>query len=70
LRRSPARTPRRQRSWPTATGKGRVFCLACPRSDDVDVPLTVDDVDHWELCPSCGRHVVDVARATETPRPS
>jgi hypothetical protein len=43
-------------------GKGRVFCVACPRPDGTDVPLTVEDVDHWELCPSCGRHVVDVAR--------
>jgi len=50
---------------PTAysDGKGRVFCTACPRPDAVDVPLTVEDVDPWELCPSCGRHVVDVARA-------
>lgn len=44
-------------------GKGRVFCLACPRPEAVDVPVTVEDVDPWELCPSCGRHVVDVARA-------
>jgi hypothetical protein len=46
-------------------GRGRVFCLGCPRPDGTPVPLTADGVDHWELCPSCGRHVVDVARDTE-----
>jgi hypothetical protein len=43
-------------------GKGRVFCVACPRPDGTPVSLTVEDVDHWDLCPSCGRHVIDVAR--------
>ncbi|MFC5217287.1 hypothetical protein [Streptomyces coerulescens] len=49
---------------PTAygDGRGRVFCVACPRPA-TPVSLTANDVDHWELCPSCGRHVVDVARA-------
>lgn len=44
-------------------GKGRVYCPKCPRPT-APVPLTIEDVDHWELCPSCGRHVVDVARDT------
>jgi hypothetical protein len=47
-------------------GVGRVFCLRCPRPAE-PVPLTIEDVDHWELCPSCGRHVVDVARDTVAP---
>jgi hypothetical protein len=46
-------------------GMGRVFCVACARPDSANVPLTVEHVDHWDLCPSCGRHVVDVARAAE-----
>jgi len=49
-------------------GKGRVFCLKCAPTVGADVPLTANDVDHWELCPSCGRHVVDVARNTEEPQ--
>lgn len=48
-------------------GKGRVYCLACASKVAADVPLTVEDVDHWELCPSCGRHVIDVARAEQQP---
>ncbi|MFJ6085100.1 hypothetical protein ACIQI8_27200 [Streptomyces sp. NPDC092369] len=43
-------------------GKGRAYCLTCAPTVGADVPLTIDDVDHWELCPSCGRHIVDVAR--------
>ncbi|MFF9910644.1 hypothetical protein [Streptomyces sp. NPDC013457] len=43
-------------------GKGRVYCQSCAPTVGADVPLTVDQVDHWELCPSCGRPVVDVAR--------
>ncbi|MER6350593.1 hypothetical protein ABT186_01755 [Streptomyces sp. NPDC001634] len=46
-------------------GKGRTYCLRCAHAVGADVPLTANDVDHWELCPSCGRHVVDVARAAE-----
>jgi hypothetical protein len=46
-------------------GAARVFCIACPRPEDVDVPLTINDVEDWDLCPSCGRHVVDVARAAD-----
>lgn len=42
---------------------GSTYCLRCPRPDSVDNPLDINTVDHWELCPSCGRHVVDVARA-------
>lgn len=41
---------------------GRVCCLTCPRPADVTMPLTIDAVADWELCPSCGRRVVDVAR--------
>ncbi|MEU9661886.1 hypothetical protein [Streptomyces chartreusis] len=54
---------------PTAygDGRGRVFCVACPRPS-TPVPLTANDVQSWELCPSCGRHVVDVARAEEAGR--
>ncbi|MET9012293.1 hypothetical protein ABZX74_15445 [Streptomyces olivaceoviridis] len=48
-------------------GKGRVFCLRCAHTVGADVPLSADDVDHWELCPSCGRHVIDVARAEPQP---
>ena len=48
-------------------GKGRVYCLACASKVAAEVPLTVEDVDHWELCPSCGRHVIDVARAEQQP---
>jgi hypothetical protein len=43
------------------SGKGRVFCIACPHPGGEDVPLTANEVESWELCPSCGRHVVDVA---------
>lgn len=55
---------------PTAysDGKGRTYCLPCAPTVGADVPLTINDVDHWDLCPSCGRHVVDVARATEQPK--
>ena len=60
-------TPEAVRTVAYGDGKGRVFCAACPRPAD-PVPLTAEDVDHWELCPSCGRHVVDVARTAE-PRP-
>jgi hypothetical protein len=45
------------------SGKGRTFCVACPPPPGEDAPLTINDVDPWDLCPSCGRHVVDVARA-------
>ncbi|MGW2010828.1 hypothetical protein [Streptomyces nigrescens] len=44
-------------------GSARVYCLVCPRPSDVDVPLTINDVEHWELCSSCGNYLVDVARA-------
>ncbi|MEU6979647.1 hypothetical protein [Streptomyces sp. NPDC046371] len=43
-------------------GKGRAYCLGCASTAGATVPLTVNVVDHWEECPSCGRHVVDVAR--------
>ncbi|MGC5534279.1 hypothetical protein [Streptomyces sp. SR-10] len=42
---------------------GSTYCVRCPRPDGVDNPLDINTVDPWELCPSCGRHVVDVARA-------
>lgn len=44
-------------------GKGRVWCVKCPRPTGEDVPFAAGAVDPWELCPSCGRHVVDVAEA-------
>lgn len=50
-------------------GKGRVYCLGCASAVAANVPLTAADVDHWELCPSCGRHVIDVARATAEAQP-
>jgi hypothetical protein len=49
-------------------GAARVFCITCPRPDDVDVPLTINDVGDWDLCPSCGRHVIDVARNAAQPK--
>lgn len=52
------------------SGKGRVWCLNCPHPDGEDAPVGVEDVDHWERCPSCGRHVVDVARAAVAAVPS
>lgn len=53
-------------------GKGseRVYCVLCPRPDDVTNPLDANAVDDWDMCPSCGRHCIDVARAaTEEPQP-
>jgi hypothetical protein len=60
----PAAGRQTQQETPTAysDGMGRTFCLPCATSVGADVPLTVNDVDDWELCPSCGRHVIDVAR--------
>lgn len=58
-------TPKPPAAYNDGMGSGRVYCLTCPRPDDVDVPLTIDDVDLSDLCPSCGRHVVDVALDTE-----
>lgn len=63
-----AQQPKEARPTVAYSGKGRTFCLACPRPDDEDVPLTADDVNDWDLCPSCGRHVIDVARATQQPK--
>lgn len=50
---------------PTAygDGMGRAFCLKCAPAADVDVPLTANDVGPGELCPSCGRDIIDVAHA-------
>jgi hypothetical protein len=47
------------------SGKGRVWCLRCPHPADENVPLNANDVNAWDLCPSCGRHVVDVAQAQQ-----
>jgi hypothetical protein len=44
------------------SGKGRVWCLRCPHPADEDVPVTGREVSDWEICASCGRHVLDVAR--------
>lgn len=65
-------------AWPGSTeeptkptvaysGRGQAFCLTCPRPDDENVPLTIDDIEAGELCPNCGRYLVDVAQATEEP---
>jgi len=50
-------------------GKGRVYCLGCASTVGATVPLTVNVVDHWDVCPSCGRHVVDAARQASTQQP-
>ncbi|MBE4761706.1 ParB N-terminal domain-containing protein [Streptomyces caniscabiei] len=50
------------------TGKGRVWCLTCPRPADENVPATIDIVRVGELCAGCGRDVVELARATEQPK--
>ena len=47
------------------SGKGRVWCLACPRPDGEDVPVTVDVLQPYEECAGCRRDVVDVARAAQ-----
>jgi hypothetical protein len=47
------------------SGKGRAFCLTCPRPDGEDVPLTVDDIQPYECCAACGRDLVDVAAAQQ-----
>jgi hypothetical protein len=43
-------------------GKGRAYCLACPRPFAATVPLTIEDVDPCETCWACERPLVDVAR--------
>ncbi|MER6098389.1 hypothetical protein ABT154_21525 [Streptomyces sp. NPDC001728] len=66
--RDAARTAAARQTKPAVAysdGKGRAYCVRCARTvEAANAPLTVDHVDHWELCPSCGRHVVDVARQT------
>ncbi|MDX2658278.1 hypothetical protein PV402_39520 [Streptomyces scabiei] len=47
------------------SGKGRLWCLTCPRPDREDVPMTIGLVYVGELCAGCGRDVIDVARAAE-----
>jgi hypothetical protein len=47
------------------SGKGRVWCLACPRPDGEDVPVTVDVPQPYEECAGCRRDVVDVARTMQ-----
>ena len=47
------------------SGKGRLWCLACPRPESEDLPVTTAVVRDGELCAGCGRDVVDMARATE-----
>ncbi len=61
----PAAGARQSRPPATAysNGKGRVYCIRCAPTVGADVPLTANDVEPHELCPSCGRHVVDVAAA-------
>src|SRR5690606_36351306 len=34
-------------------GKGRTYCIRCHTTVGADVPLPANDVDPWELCPSC-----------------
>ncbi|WP_435606616.1 hypothetical protein [Streptomyces ardesiacus] len=61
----PAAGARQNRPPATAysDGKGRTYCIRCAPAVSADVPLTANDVEPHELCPSCGRHVVDVAAA-------
>lgn len=47
------------------SGMGRVWCLACPRPDGEDVPVTVDILQPYEECAGCRRDVVDVARTVQ-----
>lgn len=49
------------------SGKGRVWCVCCPRPAGEDVPVAVDVLQPYEECAGCGRHVVDVARAAQQP---
>ncbi|WP_031095552.1 hypothetical protein [Streptomyces sp. NRRL S-15] len=59
-----ATDPRPVIAYNDGNGNARVYCVRCPRPDDVTNPLDIDAVDDWDLCPSCGRHCIDVARAT------
>lgn len=44
-------------------GMGRAYCLACPHPDDLEVLLTIRDLDEPdEQCYRCDRSIVDVAR--------
>ncbi|MGW2740672.1 DUF6085 family protein [Streptomyces sp. NPDC001288] len=46
-------------------GRGHVYCLECHLNvPNTNVRLSPNDVEPHELCPSCGRHVVDVASGT------
>ncbi|MFE9812323.1 hypothetical protein [Streptomyces sp. NPDC005548] len=45
------------------TGKGRAWCLTCPRPDDENVPLTLQLLAPYEECAGCHREIVEVARA-------
>jgi hypothetical protein len=47
------------------SGKGRLWCLTCPRPDREDVPMTIGLVCVGELCAGCGRDVIEAARSTE-----
>jgi hypothetical protein len=68
LRRAAAEVQQAEPSKPAVayTGKGRTWCLACPHPVDEDVPLNADETQTWDVCPSCGRHVLDVAEARLT----
>jgi hypothetical protein len=47
------------------SGKGRVWCLTCPRPVNEDVPVGIDVLQPYEQCAGCGRDVVDVAAAQQ-----
>ncbi|MEV7140732.1 hypothetical protein [Streptomyces tauricus] len=46
-------------------GKGRVWCVKCPRPPGEDVPFAAGPVNPWELCAGCERPVVEVAEAAD-----
>ncbi|MFF0143562.1 hypothetical protein ACFYRN_45165 [Streptomyces sp. NPDC005227] len=47
------------------TGKGRAWCLTCPRPDDENAPLTLQLLAPYEECAGCHREIVEVARAQQ-----
>ena len=56
--------PRPVIAYSDGMGSARIYCVRCPRPDDVVCPLDIEAVEDWDICPSCGRHCIDVARAT------
>jgi hypothetical protein len=64
-----AQQPKETLSTVGYSGKGRVWCLSCPRPAGEDVPVAVDVLQPYEECAGCGRHVADVARAAAAQQP-